>query len=100
MVCECRILLSGWSIISKYICKFERRNNPFCIYTFQISIKNFYPIEDLVSLKNCFSISVLMRDHILILIWDIEICSSHGLDEFSETINKKDSVIIICIILH
>ena len=64
---KCEILLSRWSMISKYMCESEGRNNPLCTYTFWISIKNFHPIEDLASLKNCFSISILMRDRTLVL---------------------------------
>ncbi len=41
-----------------------------------------------------------MRDHILILIWDIEIYSLCRLDKFSKAINKEDSVIMIYMILH
>src|SRR6266540_388414 len=81
---ECGILLSGWSMISKYVCKSGGRNNPLCAYTFRVFIENFRPIEDLASLKNRFSISVLIRDHTLVLTWDIETYSSHGLGEFSE----------------
>ncbi len=41
-----------------------------------------------------------MKDHILVFIWDIKTYSSYRLDKFSEAINKEDSVIMICIILH
>ncbi len=54
---EYGILLSKWSMISKYIYESEGRNNPLCAYTFWISIENFHPIEDLASLKDHFSIS-------------------------------------------
>ncbi len=64
---ECGILLSGWSMISKYVCESEERNNLLYTYTFQISIENFHPVEDLASLKNYFPISALMRDHTLVL---------------------------------
>ncbi|RIA87691.1 hypothetical protein C1645_739907 [Glomus cerebriforme] len=49
---ECGILLSGWSMISKYVCESGGRNNPLCAYTFWVSIENFRPVEDLASLKN------------------------------------------------
>ena len=87
-------------MISKYVCKSRGRNNPLCAYTFWVSIENFCPVEDLVSLKNRFSILALMRDRMLVLIWDIETYNSRGLDEFPEAINKKNSVIMICMILH
>src|SRR2546427_413287 len=35
VACECRILLSGWYMISKYVCKSGGRNNPLCAYTFR-----------------------------------------------------------------
>src|SRR6266540_5643869 len=69
---ECGILLSGWSMISKYVCESEGRNNPLCAYTFRVSIENFCPVENLASLKNCFPILALMRDRTLVLTWDIE----------------------------
>ena len=87
-------------MISKYVCESEGRNNPLCAYTFQISIENFRPVEDLVALKNHFPISTLMRDRMLVLTWDIETYSSCGLDEFFEVINKEDSVIMICMTLY
>ena len=64
---ECGILLSGWSMISKYVCESGGRNNPLCAYNFQVSIENFRPVEDLMSLKNRFPISALMRDRTLVL---------------------------------
>ena len=97
---ECEILLSGWSMISKYVCESEERNNPLCAYTFWVSIENFHPVEDLTSLKNHFPISTLMRDCTLILTQDIETYSSRGLGEFPEVINKEDSVIMIYMTLH
>src|SRR6266540_7035566 len=68
VACECGILLSGWSMISKYVCESEGRNNSLCAYTFRVSIENFRLVEDLASLKNRFSISALMRDRTLVLI--------------------------------
>ncbi len=87
-------------MISKYVCESGGRNNLLCVYTFRVSIENFCPIEDLMSLKNRFPISALMRDRTLVLTWNIETYSSRGLDEFSEAINKEDSVIMICMTLH
>ena len=97
---ECGILLSGWSMISKYVCESGGRNNPLCTYTFRVSIENFRPLEDLALLKNHFPISALMKDHTLVLTWDIETYSSRELGEFPEAINKEDSVIIICMTLY
>jgi len=41
-----------------------------------------------------------MKDHTLVLTWDIETYSSRELGEFPEAINKEDSVIMICMTLH
>ncbi len=87
-------------MISKYVCESKRRNNLLYAYTFWIFIENFCLVEDLISLKNHFSILVLMRDCMLVLTWDIEIYNSRKLDEFSEAINKEDFVIMICMILY
>src|SRR6266542_6201105 len=73
---ECGILLSGWSMISKYVCESGGRNNPLCAYTFWVSIENFYPVEDLASLKDRFLISQLIKDRTFVFTWDIEIYSS------------------------
>jgi hypothetical protein len=81
-------------MISKYVCE------PLYAYTFWVFIENFHPVENLASLKNRFPILALMRDRMLVLTWDIETYSSRGLGEFSEAINKEDSVIMICMILH
>ncbi|RIB08439.1 hypothetical protein C2G38_2211662 [Gigaspora rosea] len=93
------IQLTGWSILRKYIYKKGKQTSPLCSHEFHVSIKEFRPLEDLMTISDRFPISALLRDRTLILTWDIE-TQSRELGEFAEVLDQESKVFIICITLH
>jgi hypothetical protein len=91
------IQLSGWSMLSNYI--YKNRIDPLCRHEFNVSIKDFRPLEDFTTITDRFPISALLRDRTLVLTWDIE-TQSREFGEFAEVLNLNDNVFMICMTLH
>ena len=93
------IQLSGWSIINKYIYKQGKGTSPLYKHEFDVSIKDFCPLEDITTISDRFPISALLRDRTLVLTWDIE-TQSGELGEFAEVLDLNHNVFMICMTLH
>ncbi|CAB5208415.1 unnamed protein product [Rhizophagus irregularis] len=93
------IQLSGWSIINKYIYKQGKGTSPLYKHEFDVSIKDFCPLEDITTISDRFPISALLRDRTLVITWDIE-TQSQELGEFAEVLDLNHNVFMICMTLH
>ncbi|GBB97419.1 hypothetical protein RclHR1_29900002 [Rhizophagus clarus] len=91
------IQLSGWSMLGNYM--YKERIDPLCPHIFYLSKKYFQPVKDLTTITDRFPISALLRDHTLMLTWDIE-TQSEELGEFAEVLDLNHNVFMICMTLH
>ncbi|CAI2198913.1 3652_t:CDS:2, partial [Funneliformis geosporum] len=57
--------------------------SPLCLHEFYVSIKDFCPLEDLITISDRFPISALLQDRTLVFTWDIEM-QSQELGKFAE----------------
>ncbi|RIA91221.1 hypothetical protein C1645_737292 [Glomus cerebriforme] len=91
---EERLPLSSWATLSKY--SYVLLENT---YLFQVSVKNYNPIND-DEYNNTLISSALLRDRTLILTWDIETYSSRKMGGVPNANYEEDVVFMICMTVH
>ncbi|CAG8629285.1 1338_t:CDS:1 [Cetraspora pellucida] len=74
--------------------------SPLCKHAFYLSVNNFRHVEDPAVLYRTYPSQLITQDRALVLAWDIETHSTHGLEHMPYVRYKEDNIFIICITVH